>query len=118
MLQISKVVYPGLPSHPAHGRAQELFKQGFGGMLCFEVKGSIAATEAFMKALTLPLSAPRYGIVLGYTLNPRPDPPNQGFIDVLESCLQTLVKCSRPQLQTQTRCTIRVGGKPVSERSR
>jgi len=59
VLQISKVVYPGLPSHPAHGRAQELFKQGFGGMLCFEVKGSIAATEAFMKALTLPLSAPR-----------------------------------------------------------
>ncbi len=59
VLQISKVVYPGLPSHPAHARAQELFKQGFGGMLCFEVKGSIAATEAFMKALTLPLSAPR-----------------------------------------------------------
>ena len=57
--QISKVIYPGLPSHPAHARAQELFKQGFGGMLCFEVSGSVAATEAFMKALTLPLSAPR-----------------------------------------------------------
>lgn len=57
--QIAKVIYPGLPSHPAHARAQELFKQGFGGMVCFEVKGGVTAAEAFLRALTLPLSAPR-----------------------------------------------------------
>jgi cystathionine beta-lyase/cystathionine gamma-synthase len=53
------VIYPGLPSHPAHGRAQELFKQGFGGMLAFEVKGGVAAAKAFLETLTLPLEAPR-----------------------------------------------------------
>ncbi len=57
--QIAKVIYPGLPSHPAHGRAQELFKQGFGGMLAFEVKGGVAAAKAFLETLTLPLEAPR-----------------------------------------------------------
>ena len=58
-VQITKVIYPGLPSHPAHGRSQELFKQGFGGMLAFEVRGGVAEAKAFLNALTLPLEAPR-----------------------------------------------------------
>ena len=58
-MQIAKVIYPGLPSHLAHGRAQELFKQGFGGMLAFEVRVASGRRKPFLEALTLPLEAPR-----------------------------------------------------------
>ena len=38
--KISKVHYPGLPSHPQHEIAKKQMK-GFGGMLSFEVIGII-----------------------------------------------------------------------------
>ena len=57
---VSKVNYPGLESHPQHGRARELF-EGFGGMLSFEVKGGVSAAETFLKSVTLPLIAPSLG---------------------------------------------------------
>jgi methionine-gamma-lyase len=36
--QVSRVFYPGLPSHPDHAIARSQMC-GFGGMVCFEVKG-------------------------------------------------------------------------------
>ena len=36
--QVSRVFYPGLPSHPDHAIACRQMC-GFGGMVCFEVKG-------------------------------------------------------------------------------
>jgi len=57
---ILKVNYPGLTSHPAHERARSLF-EGFSGMLSFEVKGGLEATERFMKRTTLPVIAPSLG---------------------------------------------------------
>lgn len=42
--QVRFVYYPGLPSHPRHTLAQELFSgRGFGGMLAFEVQDGPAA---------------------------------------------------------------------------
>ncbi|GAB2771507.1 trans-sulfuration enzyme family protein [Salinimicrobium soli] len=47
---VSKVYYPGLPSHPDHELAKKQMK-GFGGMLSFELKDMDSST--FMKELKL-----------------------------------------------------------------
>ena len=58
--QVATVNYPGLPSHPRHRRACELFN-GFGGMLSFELKGGLDAAASFMRNAKLPVSAPSLG---------------------------------------------------------
>ena len=40
-LQVERVLYPGLPSHPNHDIAKRLLKKGCSGMLSFEIKGSL-----------------------------------------------------------------------------
>src|SRR6058998_1570407 len=57
---ISKVNYPGLESHPDHGRARSLF-DGFGGMMSFELRGGVEAAELFMRKARLPIVAPSLG---------------------------------------------------------
>ena len=57
---VEEVNYPGLPSHPDHDRAAELFS-GFGGMLSFRASGGLDAVERFLKALTIPYVAPSLG---------------------------------------------------------
>lgn len=57
---VAKVNYPGLESHPRHGRARELFA-GFGGVLSFELTGSAERAEEFMKRTTLLVTAPSLG---------------------------------------------------------
>ncbi len=66
---ISKVNYPGLESHPDHGRARSLF-DGFGGMMSFELRGGVEAAELFMRKARLPIVAPSLGGV--ETLMTRP----------------------------------------------
>ena len=67
--EISKVNYPGLESHPDHGRARSLF-DGFGGMMSFELRGGVEAAELFMRKARLPIVAPSLGGV--ETLMTRP----------------------------------------------
>jgi cystathionine beta-lyase/cystathionine gamma-synthase len=50
--KVSKVHYPGLPSHPQHERAKKLFA-GFGGVLSFEMKGDAQQADAFLRRLRL-----------------------------------------------------------------
>jgi len=57
---VESVYYAGLESHPRHIRARELF-EGFGGVLSFELKGSVERADQLMKRLTLPISAPSLG---------------------------------------------------------
>lgn len=57
---VAQVNYPGLPSHPRHARARELFS-GFGGMLSFELKGGAEAAEALLSTVSLPAIAPSLG---------------------------------------------------------
>ena len=57
---VETVNYPGLESHPGYRRACELF-DGFSGMLSFEVKGGVEASERFMQNTTLPVVAPSLG---------------------------------------------------------
>ncbi|HDZ05852.1 hypothetical protein LCGC14_0123100 [marine sediment metagenome] len=51
LIQIEKVYYPGLPSHPEHELAKKQMK-GFGGMLSFELNSDLDAS-LFQKALSL-----------------------------------------------------------------
>lgn len=57
---VKQVNYPGLPSHPGHSVASEMF-DGFGGMLSFEVAGGVKAAERFMGKTRLPIIAPSLG---------------------------------------------------------
>ena len=57
---VSRVNYPGLPSHPDHDRAKRLFR-GFGGMLSMELSGGQEAAERLIDQLKIPLPAPSLG---------------------------------------------------------
>eukprot|EP01112_Ceratiomyxa_fruticulosa_P019618 TRINITY_DN6463_c0_g1_i3.p1 TRINITY_DN6463_c0_g1~~TRINITY_DN6463_c0_g1_i3.p1 ORF type:complete len:408 (-),score=68.77 TRINITY_DN6463_c0_g1_i3:40-1263(-) len=57
--KVQKVYYPGLPSHPQHDLARRLLKNGFGGMVTFEVKGGLLAGKKLVenvKLITLAVS--------------------------------------------------------------
>jgi cystathionine beta-lyase/cystathionine gamma-synthase len=58
--KIEMVYYPGLERSPEHLRACELL-EGFGGVLSFEVAGGVAAAEALIKRMTIPICAPSLG---------------------------------------------------------
>ena len=50
-LNVSRVYYPGLESHPGHDIAKRQ-QRGFGGMISFEIDGGEAAVRAFVENLT------------------------------------------------------------------
>jgi cystathionine gamma-synthase len=58
--RVGRVWYPGLASHPDHAvaRAQML---GFGGVVSFEIDGSLEATSRLVDALEIPILAPSLG---------------------------------------------------------
>ena len=47
---IEAVHYPGLPNHPDHELAKELFDARFGSLVTFTLDGGLAAAEAFIAA--------------------------------------------------------------------
>ena len=69
---VAQVYYPGLPSHPQHMLAEQLFgDRGFGGMVAFELRnGTRAAAFAFLDALKLVLPATTLGDVYSLALYP------------------------------------------------
>eukprot|EP00026_Physarum_polycephalum_P010062 Phypoly_transcript_10210.p1 GENE.Phypoly_transcript_10210~~Phypoly_transcript_10210.p1 ORF type:complete len:401 (+),score=77.25 Phypoly_transcript_10210:111-1313(+) len=61
--KIAKVNYPGLASHPQHELAKKQMKNGFGGMISFEIKGGKEAGRIFVEALqTITLAVSLGGI--------------------------------------------------------
>ncbi len=58
--QVEKVIYPGLESHPGHALAKKQMKGG-GGMISVELKGGLAASTAFLKALRIFVCAESLG---------------------------------------------------------
>jgi cystathionine beta-lyase/cystathionine gamma-synthase len=70
--QIARVNYPGLPDHPQHDLACQLFAdRGFGGVLSFEIAGADqAAVFRFMEALKLCLPATTLGDIYTLVLHP------------------------------------------------
>lgn len=57
---VDRVYYAGLPEHPGHDRAKKWFR-GYGGVLSFELPGSLTETQGFLNRLRLPLQAPSLG---------------------------------------------------------
>lgn len=58
--QVDKVNYPGLPNHPQHERAKNLFAGQFGGILSFELASSLNK-QKFVNALDIILAATHLG---------------------------------------------------------
>jgi methionine-gamma-lyase len=50
--KVSQVFYPGLPSHPGYKYLGEQMK-GAGGVIAFEIAGTLAQGEAFINATEL-----------------------------------------------------------------
>lgn len=50
---VDAVYYPGLPSHPQHDLASRQMPGGYGGMVCFDLKGGRAAGYALLQRLEL-----------------------------------------------------------------
>ena len=48
---VSWVGYPGLPSHPQHALARRQMTGGFGGMVCFDLRGGVEAGARLMNAV-------------------------------------------------------------------
>jgi cystathionine beta-lyase/cystathionine gamma-synthase len=54
---VAGVVYPGRSDHPDHDLACHLLRDGFGSMLCFELKGGREAVNQFLRqAIGIPFS--------------------------------------------------------------
>jgi cystathionine beta-lyase/cystathionine gamma-synthase len=66
---VARVNYAGLESHPRHARARKLFS-GFGGVLSFELRGSAAQADEFLKRVTIPAVAPSLGGVRSLLTRP------------------------------------------------
>jgi cystathionine gamma-synthase len=58
--KVRRVYYPGLEDHPSHAVAQQQMR-GFGGVVSFEIDGTLQQTSAFIDALRLPYIAPSLG---------------------------------------------------------
>jgi cystathionine gamma-lyase len=50
--QVTRVIYPGLPTHPQHALAKRQMR-GFGGMLAFDLEGGLPAARAFLKTVRI-----------------------------------------------------------------
>ncbi|MBB6095868.1 cystathionine gamma-lyase [Povalibacter uvarum] len=51
--KVSRVLYPGLPSHPQHELAKRQMKNGSSGIVTFFVKGGLAETKTFLERLSI-----------------------------------------------------------------
>ena len=51
--EVSRVLYPGLESHPGHNIACQQMSGGFGGMLTFEVRRGFAAAKTLVQSTEL-----------------------------------------------------------------
>lgn len=51
--QVSRVHYPGLPTHPGHDIAKRQMDGAFGAMLTFELRGSFEQTKRFVESTEL-----------------------------------------------------------------
>jgi len=67
---IAKVHYPGLATHPDHGRASKML-DGFGGMVGLELRGGAEAAERMLRRLKLVTHAPSLAGVESLVSEPR-----------------------------------------------
>ncbi len=61
--KVSRVTYPGLPSHPRHAVAKRQMKNGYSGMISFELKAGMDAGIELMNSVRLCALAESLGSV-------------------------------------------------------
>ncbi|MBX5492237.1 MAG: aminotransferase class I/II-fold pyridoxal phosphate-dependent enzyme [Chloroflexi bacterium] len=61
--EVARVYYPGLPGHPQHALARQLYPHGYGAMVSFELRGGAPAVRAFLDHLRLIPFVPSLGDV-------------------------------------------------------
>ncbi len=61
--KVTRVIYPGLPSHPRHEVAARQMRGGFSGMISFELEGGIDAGISLMNSVKLCALAESLGAV-------------------------------------------------------
>jgi methionine-gamma-lyase len=59
--KVEKAIYPGLQSHPQHVLAESMFKNGFGGMVSFKVRGGLREAQSVINNLKMA----HYAVSLG-----------------------------------------------------
>jgi len=69
--KVSKVFYPGLPSHPGHELASKQMETGYGAVVAFELDGSQDDVAAFMNKLIFFATAEGLGGVESLVGHPR-----------------------------------------------
>jgi len=67
---VESVSYPGLPAHPEHATAKKYLRNGFGGVLSFNIKGGYAAGKKFMDHLKLASHLANVGDVRTLVIHP------------------------------------------------
>lgn len=67
---VERVLYPGLESFPGHETAKKYFKNGFGGVLNFEIKGGKEEAIKFIDKLKLASHVANVGDVKTLVINP------------------------------------------------
>jgi cystathionine beta-lyase/cystathionine gamma-synthase len=60
--KVTKVIYPGLPSHPQHALAKKQMPNGCGGMLSFEVESFDAAKKVLERFRLMALAESLGGV--------------------------------------------------------
>jgi cystathionine gamma-lyase len=68
---VQRVIYPGLPSHPAHELAKTQMSHGFGAVVSVEIEGAQADVAAFMNRLQIFAIAEGLGGVESLVGHPR-----------------------------------------------
>ena len=60
--EVARVYYPGLPGHPDHGTARQLFQGGlYGGTLAAELRGGSEAARRMLRSLRVAAASPSLG---------------------------------------------------------
>ncbi len=68
--RVSRVYYPGLPSHPDHSTARRLLDGGYGGVVSFEVRGGGPEALRVLSRVRLIRPAPSLGVPSTLIIHP------------------------------------------------
>lgn len=94
--QVNWVHYPGLPDSPGHENAKKYLKNGFGGMIAFDIKGGLEAGRAFIEGLELISHLANVGDAKSLAIHPASTTHSQLSAEELEAggISQSLIRLS------------------------
>jgi cystathionine gamma-synthase len=97
---VSRVYYPGLPSHPQYALARRQMS-GFGGVVSFEIDGDLQRTSRFVDRLRIPYLGPTLGGVESVVQQPVTlfslDPDKRGQAGLKDNLVRYAVGIEDPE---------------------